>query len=870
MAYSMGEIVRLRKQFLEQYDAGELQEAAHTGGEMMNYYDSHQLASGLEYAADAFNFALLLDEIGFRQKAGEYYVKAAQIQKKELGEESLPFADTISNLAVCYSLDGKDVQALPLFKKALRIRQALLPENHPDLILSFYNLGSSYENTDKEERAIGAFESALRLAEKQPEYAKKDYADLLSGLASVLAKKGWFKRAINCYAKAVEMMKIEEGEKTFHYLTTLLHLAAICDRAKCYDRAAVYYKRALTSRSGLLEKHHLDYIANLNSLAQVYLKKKEYDRAIETHQEALQLIGELLGKEHLFYAECINHIGMDYYWQGNYEEAMKQFSAALAIKQGNGKDCQLAASLTEECIADCLAAQGRDEEAEEAYEALYEKRKATWGEENDLVLRARMQHARYELKKGEFLRAKNLLNDAMALRRKKEMPKDMEMVFHYQALAETALALGEREEAIHRMNDALSVRRLLYGRNHPRYARGLYYRGQLEMKCGKNEDARRDLAYAMDIQKNMLGEENQDYKDTAQLLKTAVIRLMEEAKQAGRMSQAAAYLEQTLGLFTNCQKEERITLLLDEVSLFAKAGRAAEGLELLETVQPDLAEGNEQIQYLEDKGVLLSALGQYDLAQEALDQALDEGQRIYGKTYRLSDALLALLGENALEMDQWKKAREYFSTMQDSAKAVKNLGLGRCALARRAYQEAKAYFQTAWDTPEGREKTDLLLHHQLMGYLAEILEKTGEPETALPLWEGTLPFYRQRNLTGRKEYRRWLKKTALLMKQTQRPMEAAGLWMEYAELLPGEEKKQKAEALLQAGKLYFQAEDLAEGEDALLQALLYLEEESEQMPRLYLSALQALRRLYQKEGQAEKAAGMAGLIRRFQERQKEG
>ena len=36
MAYSMGEIVRLRKQFLEQYDAGELQEAAHTGGEMMN------------------------------------------------------------------------------------------------------------------------------------------------------------------------------------------------------------------------------------------------------------------------------------------------------------------------------------------------------------------------------------------------------------------------------------------------------------------------------------------------------------------------------------------------------------------------------------------------------------------------------------------------------------------------------------------------------------------------------------------------------------------------------------------------------------------------------------------------------------------
>ena len=871
MAYSMGELVRLRNQFFEAYDAGDIQEAIHLGNDMMEYYQKKNLTDGLDFAGDAFNLAVLYDDISYRQKAAELYLKAAQIQKRELGEESEAFTNTLNNLAVTYSLEGRHTEALSLYKKVLRLRLAFLEENHPDVIIARFHLGTAYENLEKNDRAVAAFEEALHLAGSQPALPKKDYADILCGLASVLGKKGCYKRAISHYAKAVEMLKIEEGEHNFYYLSVLLSVALLCEKAKCYDQAVVYYKRAIASRSTLLEKKHLDYVSNLNALAQAFLKRGEFDRAIDTHKEALGVINELLGKDHVFYAECVNHIGRDYLLAGNKEKAMEYFQNALLLKEKNCGKEHVSTSFTKESIADCLLEEGKEAEAKEAYAALCQERRTLFGETSEVYLQGLMKLGACYEKTGDLPKAVQTYQEAMEVRKEQQMPRDMGMVFHLQALAEVLLQLGNEEEAMHRMNDALVVRRQMYGRIHPRYARGLYYRGKLESKMHRLEEGRRDFLAALSMQKDMVGEENQDYKDTV----TALIALLkekiaQETKQ-GNPSAAADALAEVLGFFTTCTQEEKMDLLLQRGMVFAQAGRGQEGLSALWEIKERVEKSQDvwkKRRYQMVQGALLLSCSQYAQAEEVLVQALEEGYAEAGNLFVAEKELLLLLGETALLTKNAKKAESYFTPLNTSededAAFQQRLGLGRCAMLKKDWETALALLGSLWKESEGFRQKDPLFYHRTIGFLSEALEKRGETEAARRLLETVLSFYRSHQLQRRREYVLWLRRYALLAKKEGLRREAAESYRALAQLDLEEDKMQKAADLLSAGRLWMEEKEYPLAEEILLEAKELLEEKEGENLRLYRTVLAGLKRLYTRTKQVAKAEEMAQKMERLE------
>ncbi|MFN9735301.1 MAG: tetratricopeptide repeat protein, partial [Microcystis sp.] len=91
------------------------------------------------------------------------YQEALALRKELLGERHPDVADSLSDLANLYNLQGRYELAEPLHQEALALRKELLGERHPDVASSLNNLASLYESQGRYELAEPLYEEALAL-----------------------------------------------------------------------------------------------------------------------------------------------------------------------------------------------------------------------------------------------------------------------------------------------------------------------------------------------------------------------------------------------------------------------------------------------------------------------------------------------------------------------------------------------------------------------------------------------------------------------------------------------------------------------------------------------------------------------------------
>ena len=80
-----------------------------------------------------------------RYAEAEQHFTAALKEAENFGEQDPRFALSLNNLAELYRVQGKYVEAEPLFKRSLAIREKVLGPEHPDVAASFNNLASLYQ-----------------------------------------------------------------------------------------------------------------------------------------------------------------------------------------------------------------------------------------------------------------------------------------------------------------------------------------------------------------------------------------------------------------------------------------------------------------------------------------------------------------------------------------------------------------------------------------------------------------------------------------------------------------------------------------------------------------------------------------------------
>ena len=82
MAFYIGEIIKLRKEFQEAHQNGEYMEAVALGKKIYDLYKENNDCNTMEYATDVNNLAIAYDDISMYEKAQTYYKEAAKLKKE--------------------------------------------------------------------------------------------------------------------------------------------------------------------------------------------------------------------------------------------------------------------------------------------------------------------------------------------------------------------------------------------------------------------------------------------------------------------------------------------------------------------------------------------------------------------------------------------------------------------------------------------------------------------------------------------------------------------------------------------------------------------------------------------------------------------
>lgn len=119
-------------------------------------------------------------------EAEPLYGRALKIYQSARGEESLDVAATLNNLGVLHRMHGQYSEAEPYLKRALAIKEKLLGPMHQDVALSAKNLAMVYFVQGRYEQAESLFRRALAIREQEPDTL--DLAKSLEDYAGVLRK----------------------------------------------------------------------------------------------------------------------------------------------------------------------------------------------------------------------------------------------------------------------------------------------------------------------------------------------------------------------------------------------------------------------------------------------------------------------------------------------------------------------------------------------------------------------------------------------------------------------------------------------------------------------------------------------------------
>ena len=517
--YYLNEISALRKEFYKSYDKNNYPEAIEKGEKIISLYRENKDTSGVDYAQDLYNLAVIYDFLMMYEKALKLYRESVEVRDKLEIDDSEEYADAINNMAVCLGALNREAEALSLHKKALAIREKDLGRNHIDCIESLLNIGNTYDDMDRLDKALDALTKALSRADRQMDLPRIEYSDILCSLARVYAKKGNLTKSIVNYSRAIDIIEKELGTDSAYFGKILGAAAKVCTDAQKYDMAIIYYEKAIEISKKLIESNSVEHIAELNLLGMVYAKNKNLEKAVEVFDKTLRIISELMDKDHVFYSDVLMNKSFAYYINGDMETCSKLLEQAYGMKVKNLGEGNI--SLTN-AISKLITVNIKLQDfvkAEQYCERLLDVAVKNDSETN-FIANAYRNFAKLYIAKNNYIEAESYLLRAEAIY--EEDPSEKKRTSYSRVLSilsEVCVLNGDYERAEKYAGKVLAFTAEKYGQEHPHYAYSLYKLAEKMILNNQFTAGIANLERAMSICKEVMGVDNDGYRQADMLLK---------------------------------------------------------------------------------------------------------------------------------------------------------------------------------------------------------------------------------------------------------------------------------------------------------------------------------------------------------------
>jgi serine/threonine protein kinase/tetratricopeptide (TPR) repeat protein len=243
-----------------------------------------------------------------------------------LGERD-PAVDQLELAAALYELVklnlwlGQAEEALPLAEQSLAIRERQLGPDHLDVAASLTAVGATHQHLDRLDASAEAHERALAIREAALGPDAEEVAVSVHNLAIVRYFQGDLERAAQLYQRSADIELRHVGRLNHGYATSLHTLAIV------------------RQDQGRLEE------------------------ALELERESLEIREEVLGPDHHHTALSLATLGNVLTLMGRPEEGEPHLRRAWRIATATVGATSEDGLWVRDLLADCLRAQGRDDEA---------------------------------------------------------------------------------------------------------------------------------------------------------------------------------------------------------------------------------------------------------------------------------------------------------------------------------------------------------------------------------------------------------------------------------------------------------------------------------------------------------------------------
>ena len=277
-------------------EAADYGRARHLAERALGIVESQKLTETAEGATVLANLGAIAEMQGETTEAQKRLGRALEIRERLLGAAHPQVAETLSDLALAYSMEGRFATAGGLYRRALVILEAE-PDAKGTLGAVLNNLGKmeAQQGHLKEAEAIlrrSVTESRRALGMRHPNTA----AGLVS-LAEVLRLRHHYREAEVTLQRAEEMNRLNFVADHPRIARDLSLEGALAFDRKKYGEAEAAFERALGIFERSLPAGHREIGRATANLALVYLKEKRLEEAERAYGRALTILEQTVGRE---------------------------------------------------------------------------------------------------------------------------------------------------------------------------------------------------------------------------------------------------------------------------------------------------------------------------------------------------------------------------------------------------------------------------------------------------------------------------------------------------------------------------------------------------------------------------------------------
>ena len=431
--------------------------------------------------------------------AREILDKGAREIEQGLQEQPLTRARLMNTIGTVYMKLGLYEDSDPLLRRALELRKELLDEEDPQVAESLASLSGLLEQRGDFKEAEQIAVRSLEIRERTLPPDHPDIAASLHGLGLIYYRQVKLEEAESLYKRSLEIREKAFGSDHQEVAESLNELGVLYYAQGQYDEAEKSYKQALAIREAALGPDHPDVGRSINGLASLYITQHRFDEAEPLYQRALAIREKTLGPVHPDVATSLNNIAILYYYRGDFIEAEKYYQQALRLRQQSLTENHpdIAQSLTN--LAILYQQMGNLEKSKSFYEQSLAVLEKAYGEDNSDVAKSLNSFALLYVDMDDYINAEKLLKRALNV---------MEQAFgtdHIQ-VTQSLMYLGylysitERyDEAEQVYKRALAIKETEYGPEHSDLADILNGLGHVLDKMRQFPGAEKYFLRALDI-----------------------------------------------------------------------------------------------------------------------------------------------------------------------------------------------------------------------------------------------------------------------------------------------------------------------------------------------------------------------------------